>query len=168
MQGDGNLVIYDRTDGSPLWASNTSGLYAHLEMQNDGNLVLYTGTGLPLWDSMGNTRQVATTFVPNKASVGSLNPGQGRYSPNGAYWLVMQTDGNLVEYGGGRARWASNTLVPGSRVVLQADGNFVVYTPQNRPVWASGTVGQPGAWAAVHNDGRLAVYRTNGTAAWVG
>ena len=33
----------------------------------------------------------ATTFAPNKASVGSLNPGQGRYSPNGAYWLVMQT-----------------------------------------------------------------------------
>ena len=168
VQGDGNMVMYDRTDGSPLWASNTSGLYAHLEMQNDGNLVLYSGTGVPTWDSQGNTRHSGITFAPNKASVGSLNPGQGRYSPNGAYWLVMQGDGNLVEYGGGRARWASNTGVPGARAVLQADGNFVVYSPQNQALWASGSSGNPGAWAAVHNDGRLAVYRTNGTAAWVG
>jgi hypothetical protein len=41
-QSDGNLVIY--LDGSPVWASNTSGESAgRLVMQTDGNLVLYDG-----------------------------------------------------------------------------------------------------------------------------
>ncbi len=167
VQGDGNVVMYDNTDGSPLWAANTSGINVHLEMQDDGNLVLYSGANVPLWDSRGNTRHPTTTIPPNKALVGTLDAGQTRTSPNGAYVFAMQTDGNLVHYAGGRARWSSATFVPGSRVVLQADGNLVVYTPQNRATWASGTSGIPGAWAAVRNDGRVSVYRPDGTVAWI-
>lgn len=52
--------------------------------------------------------------------------------------LIMQSDGNLVIYDEfNRARWASNTVGRGWTARLQTDGNFVVYTRSNRPVWAS-------------------------------
>jgi hypothetical protein len=58
-------------------------------------------------------------------------------SANGEYQLNMQGDGNLVEYFQGRA------------------------------LWASGTQGHPGAWAAMQgSDGNLCVYSSGGTALW--
>jgi hypothetical protein len=54
MQGDGNLVIYNRQ--TPIWDSKSC-CHSHirsplLEMQNDGNLVIYAQRGkfkVPLW-----------------------------------------------------------------------------------------------------------------------
>lgn len=56
-QDDGNLVVY-RSDGLPLWASNTDGNGASvLILQNDGNLVLYRQRdGVPIWASGTNGR----------------------------------------------------------------------------------------------------------------
>ncbi|MER5784262.1 hypothetical protein ABT104_21475, partial [Streptomyces mobaraensis] len=43
--------------------------------------------------------------------------------------LVMQTDGNLVVYDEfGWACWGAGTVNQGWRAVFQTDGNFVVYT----------------------------------------
>lgn len=53
----------------------------------------------------------------------------------------MQDDGNLVLYleVSGAATWASNTNGnPGSFLVVQDDGNVVIYKP-NHPIWATGT-----------------------------
>lgn len=89
MQGDGNLVVYD--NGSPIWASNTSGTGTanYVAMQGDGNLVVYTSAGKPVWAS-------------NTAGTGSKNH------------LVMQNDGNLVVYtSGGEAVWASKSSAGG-------------------------------------------------------
>lgn len=48
MQGDGNLVIYDKAD-NPIWASGTPRHYdAHLIVQNDGNVVICNGRK-PIW-----------------------------------------------------------------------------------------------------------------------
>jgi ribosomal protein L24E len=54
---------------------------------------------------------------------------------------VMQSDGNLVTYQGGVARWSSKTNGKGAtRLVVQNDGNVVLYTSANRAVWATNTV----------------------------
>jgi lysophospholipase L1-like esterase len=45
-------------------------------------------------------------------------------------------------------------------LVLQADGNLVLYGPQRRALWASGTEGQPAAEAVMQPDGNLVVYGT--------
>ncbi|HEX3448402.1 MAG TPA: GDSL-type esterase/lipase family protein [Isosphaeraceae bacterium] len=45
-------------------------------------------------------------------------------------------------------------------LVLQGDGNLVLYGPQRRALWASGTEGQPAAEAVMQPDGNLFV---NGT-----
>uniref|UniRef100_A0A8C7CAC5 Bulb-type lectin domain-containing protein n=1 Tax=Oncorhynchus kisutch TaxID=8019 RepID=A0A8C7CAC5_ONCKI len=41
----------------------------------------------------------------------------------------LQTDGNFVLYGWGHAQ----------RLILQQDGNLVIYTTQDHPIWASNT-----------------------------
>jgi hypothetical protein len=81
----------------------------------------------------------------------------------------MQTDGNLVEYGspGKTVKWESGTSGNfGAYVVMQADGNLVVYPlgktapapGQPTPaLWDSGTAGHPGSSAALLNSGHLVV-----------
>ncbi len=41
---------------------------------------------------------------------------------------------------------------------MQDDGNLVVYTPEGKPVWDSGTWNHPGAWLAIQDDGNLVIY----------
>ena len=91
---------------------------------------------------------------------------QPLWSPNQAYQMVMQGDGNLVVYdGGGRATWFTATSVGGSSLVLQGDGNLVMYDPWNAPVWTTGT-SAPGATLQMQNDGNLVLYDGYGTAVW--
>jgi hypothetical protein len=50
MQTDCNLVSYTY-NGTPVWATNTSGLGygCYLQVQDDGNLVIYTAFDGPVW-----------------------------------------------------------------------------------------------------------------------
>ncbi|NP_001134458.1 mannose-specific lectin isoform X1 [Salmo salar] len=61
-------------------------------------------------------------------------------SNNGQFKAIFQTDGNFVLYGWGRVVWASNTVnKDAQRLILQQDGNLVIYTTQDHPIWASHT-----------------------------
>jgi hypothetical protein len=161
MQGDGNLVEYDGSNAA--WASNTSGTGYFAVMQGDGNLVVYDASADPEWASntSGNpgaelvlsdtgTLTVDSTagaslwgapnvLVPNA----QLTANQSITSPNGQFSLTMQGDGNLVEYDGSNAAWASNTSGTGYFAVMQGDGNLVVYDASADPEWASNTSGKP-------------------------
>ncbi|MER5405930.1 protein kinase [Streptomyces sp. NPDC002769] len=80
--------------------------------------------------------------------------------------LIMQTDGNLVLYDeSGKARWASRTQGPGNTAVFQEDGNLVVYSAQAKPVWASNSQGANGATLKVLEDGNM-VIATDDRIAW--
>jgi hypothetical protein len=76
------------------------------------------------------------------SQVTTLQPGQtlhaGEALSNGYYTLVMQTDGNLVLY---------------------APFGFVYYA-----AWSSGTFGHPGAWVTMQTDGNLVIYANEGHA----
>jgi hypothetical protein len=51
----------------------------------------------------------------------------------------MQSDGNAVVYGSGRALWFTRSSGnPGARMVMQGDGNLVVYSTAGRALWQSG------------------------------
>ncbi|MFF2468733.1 hypothetical protein [Streptomyces mirabilis] len=88
-----------------------------------------------------------------------------RYSPQG--WqiqLVMQSDGNLVEYlrfddGSRYACWATNSWGSGDNnwAVYQTDGNFVVYNSSGGVVWASNTQGGGGSTVDMNSNGVLYV-----------
>jgi len=96
-------------------------------------------------------------------------------SPNSGTFLSMQnTDGNLVLYArsgiGAAAKdialWATNTNQPGSRAVMQTDGNFVVYNSANVALWQSHTYGNPGAYLDIQDDGNLVVYNSANQPIW--
>ena len=89
-------------------------------------------------------------------------------SANGLYFVIMQGDGNLVEYVGGRALWRSGTAGNiGAWAVVQGDGNHgqSLETPPDACVQgylnsylASGAVpGKPGLVNATCEIGRAHV-----------
>ncbi|HEV2778061.1 MAG TPA: CHAP domain-containing protein [Actinophytocola sp.] len=93
----------------------------------------------------------------------SLTANQDRWSADGRYRLVMQGDGNLVEYGPSGALWSTRTAGhPGSWAVMQSDGNLVVYGPGGNPLWDSGTWGNSGARVVVQNDSNVVMYAASG------
>ena len=87
-------------------------------------------------------------------------------SPSRAFFLVLQGDGNLVEYrSSGQPLWASNTQGnPGDFAVMQGDGNLVVYSSNNHPLWASGTGNHAAAsyYLAIQNDSNVVIYGPTG------
>ncbi|GAA2712049.1 CHAP domain-containing protein [Actinoplanes palleronii] len=88
-------------------------------------------------------------------------------SPNGQFALVMQSDGNLVEYApGNRAVWSTGTNRAGSIVRMQTDGNLVVVAPGNISVWWTGTNGNPNAALELQDDGNAVVYGAGHVARW--
>ncbi|MBL8976430.1 MAG: hypothetical protein JNK56_37855, partial [Myxococcales bacterium] len=53
------------------------------------------------------------------------------------------------------------------RLILQADGNLVLYTSDNRPLWASNTAGHPEVFDAVlQSDGNFVLYNACGRPMW--
>ena len=86
-------------------------------------------------------------MVPQSTTSLVLTANQSIYSPNGQYQLIMQGDGNLVEYGpGGQVIWdAATNGNPGAYATMQGDGNLVVYSSAGAALWWSGTNGNAGA-----------------------
>jgi len=91
------------------------------EVQNDANLVVYWGR-TPLWKS----------DTPR--------------SPRGAYYLMLEEDGNLVLHKpDGHGIWETGTAGQGADSLrMQEDGNLVLYSDRGA-VWSSGVVLAPEA-----------------------
>lgn len=90
-----------------------------------------------------------------------LSQGQQIQSTNGLYSVILQTDGNVVLYDKSMSPlWATGAMGADS-FVMQTDGNLVAYQG-TRPLWASGTNGQANAFAIVQDDGNFVVYRREG------
>lgn len=110
--------------------------------------------------------RTAVAATPSK-----LIPGQGlgvgQVLQDGPFILMMQTDGNLVEYvtqptGQFYAVWDSGTWGnPGAVVVMQLDGNLVVYL-HGRPLWNAGTWGHPGTALTLWTNGALFLSNASG------
>ncbi|WP_370147959.1 hypothetical protein [Streptacidiphilus sp. EB129] len=99
----------------------------------------------------------------------TLNVGDSIIGTTGTstyFQLIMQSDGNLVEYAwtgdptaGPQNRmvcWASNTMNSGAdHATYQSDGNFVVYTPGGFAAWSSHTAGGGGSYVNLSDNGSL-------------
>jgi len=101
--------------------------------------------------------QPTVPYCSNLAYGEALYANESVWSTNGAYQLIMQSDGNLVEYGPSGALWASNTGIPGSWAIMQGDGNLVVYTSGGTPVFATGTAWS-GSQLIVQSDSNVVMY----------
>jgi hypothetical protein len=110
MQKDGSLAIYG-AGAKADWASHTSGNPGSLlRVQDDGNVVIYRTDSTPLW-ATNTVIPAGPTAQGNTMRPGEvLYPGQSIHSSNGNYTLILQPDGNLVLYSAsGVALWSSKT-----------------------------------------------------------
>jgi hypothetical protein len=104
-----------------------------------------------------------SVLAPDEA----LYADQGLSSCNGLYSLWMQGDGNVVLYDNqsGAPLWNSQTAGKGgTAVVMQSDGNFVLYGEAGA-IWHTGTHGHAGAMLRVEEDGNVIVW-DGWTAIW--
>ncbi len=91
--------------------------------------------------------------------------GTSIWSTTNGYLATLQGDGNFVVYApGSRAVFA--TMTNAVRIVMQGDGNLVLYDASNRAVWQSGTSGHGSSRLVMQPDGNLVVYRADGRAIW--
>ncbi|KAH7653305.1 alpha-D-mannose-specific plant lectins domain-containing protein [Dioscorea alata] len=94
----------------------------------------------------------------------SLNTGD--YLTYENYKFIMQADCNLVLYENGKALWASGTNGRGTNcyLILQSDGNLVIYNIKDNAVWASNTnKGQGNYVLILQKDRNVVIY---GGALW--
>ena len=192
MQEDGNLVLY--TDGRPRFATLTFSRGAAAVVQADGNVVVYPTDGAPLFATGTATGAPVTLLAvsdrefrvvqfadaedeesPLSIVFGSawgtnvvepgmfLLPGDRRRAAGGVE-LVMQEDGNLVQYVRGRAVFATGTEAFVG--IMQEDGNFVLYgvdeDGEAGAVFQTRTGRNPGAALYTQSDGNVVVYTAKG------
>lgn len=127
--GDGcshqTLIRFDNTDydATHEWW----GPFTVLKMQTDGNLVLYCqgqGSTKPVWSSGTNT------IYPG------LSDALFQSSGNLSLW---RTYGTVDRH----ATWVSRTDGhAGNVAIVQADGNFVIWSSTGQALWASNTYHQ--------------------------
>ena len=98
----------------------------------------------------------------------TLSPGESLTSPDAAYTLTMQPDGNLVEYAGGQVPiWSSDTAGnPGTVLEDQSDGNIVLVASGNVPIWSTHTNGRAQTALLLQDDGNLVAYAEGNVAVW--
>jgi len=161
MQPDGNAVVYN-VRNQLLWQSGTAGLSgARMVLQDDCNLVIYDSTHTPRWSS--NTTCDCGVMRPGRA----LARGQGIRSCNGKATLLHQADGNVVELQNGVPLWSTNTAGHStSQLVMQGDGNLVLYSTTGQALWHTYTSGNSGSILALQDDCNLAIYAPGHRPIW--
>ncbi len=97
-----------------------------------------------------------------------LTSGHAVLSANGRFAMIMQRDGNLVEFVvGGRALWQSHTYGhPGNVAVLAANGNLEVVSSAGKLLWQTGTTRSGPTHAVIQDDANFVVYPARGPAVW--
>lgn len=190
MQGDGNLVEYG-IGNVVIWASNTAGSPgAQTVVGTDGVLFIHrNGQLLARWGTSGKVgrdfgvlpdgslrmRDSAKrilwqiqAFQDRVAGGNVIQPGTVlRSDASATRTFTMQADGNLVQYVSGTATWATNTSGhPGSWAAVQADGNLVVYGPDQRALWSSRTSKAGRGQLLVQVDSNVVLYGSTDTRVW--
>lgn len=137
VQSDGNIVLYSSTQ-TALWNTGQRGT-TNIRMQNDGNLVAYNANGVATWQSSSSTYDSGTTAFGSYQLVTGQQLHQGQY--------LQSSDGRY-------------------RLVLQSDGNLVLYAPGYRVLWKSNTSGTINPYLIVQGDGNVVLYPGTGPAVW--
>ena len=97
----------------------------------------------------------------------SLRVGDSRRSCDGGYRLVMQGDGNLVLYvEGGAALWSSDTFGTGSDRAVMQGDGNFVVYDATNQPHFDTGTQSVGAYLAVQGDGNLVVYSAGGAPLW--
>ncbi|MCL1464370.1 S8 family serine peptidase [Argonema galeatum] len=139
----------------------------------EGGYIIWNGKTATAYRTGSNNPVQPITSTPTPASVQNiiLKPGASNLNfSRGQKWITstgykfsFQQDGNLVLYNPqGRAIWATGTFGTNVDRFSVQSDGNVVLYDHGKAVWATDTAGNPGASFAIQNDGNLVVYSSNG------
>lgn len=144
----------------------------------DGYTQNKNGGKVQMWQRLDNKNQ-AWNLLSNNKNKTSLNAGESLsvngklYSANGAYYLIMQNDGNLCVYKtqGNSFVWCSMAHgFAGGKVIMQDDGNLCVYDKNNGFKWGSYQVKNypltAGCKLILKDNGKLNILNASGKVVW--
>ena len=139
VQDDGNVVIY-RPDGTPVWATDTWRPTGPRAQGDD----MQPGEVLDPDSSITSANGRYTLRLPGRRQPGALrrrHAAVGVRHRRPAAWVCASCRATATSSSttpGGQPIWSSGTWQhPGSRLVVQDDGNVVIYRPDGTPVWAT-------------------------------
>jgi len=172
--GGSPITSYNVTSSPGGFTCSTTSTSCTVSSLTKGTAYTFTVTATNAPGGISQTGPGATTASvttpTNSLNVNqnlSASTSQAIYASNGAYKVIMQSDGNLVLYtSSGTALWSSVTTVSsgGSSYVLimQGDCNLVLYTALNTPrtsKWSSNTSGLGSTcYATVSTTGHFQIY----------
>jgi hypothetical protein len=177
MEDGGNFVVCDR-DARVCFETRTGGHPGSLlRLQSDGNLVVYTHDLKPIWSSNTGARPVRreapkqqrfwrrpqvrngglfARFSKDLRPGRQLRQGDSVFSPLGGFRLVLQDDGNLVLYSIDDTRLPSDAAL----VLLHSAEAMGIY---HDAIWwtnthVAGEVAGTAAYCVMKDDGNFVVY----------
>lgn len=149
-----------------LWNCSDSDPDQHfdlLTLSDGSNLIRRRGTNFcvdsPTRDNGGKVHLIACDVTNANQKWRSSNTPQT--IPNNGNVVVRPSVVNRT-FGRGAEFLTSNRY----KFVFQQDGNLVLYTPQGRAIWATGTVGTEANMLSVQIDGNIVLYNKNGRPIW--
>ncbi|PYY37777.1 hypothetical protein DEJ16_05435 [Curtobacterium sp. MCJR17_055] len=140
-----------------------------------------TGLGSPKWSALGRllptaadcTRPTTTAAAAGAGATAvtsgtrTVPSGTSIHSPNGQYWLDVQADGSLVEWGNGRRLWQSSGRAAGAGLRLGTTGRLAVVAPSGAVLWStSARTASGGARLTVTDAGDVRVTARDGAVLW--
>ncbi|RWR72669.1 G-type lectin S-receptor-like serine/threonine-protein kinase SD3-1 [Cinnamomum micranthum f. kanehirae] len=133
----GDLVLFDPSEGCPVWTSNTSHFsVAWASLLDNGNFVLLDNGGNVLWESF---RTPSDTLLPgqNLSISQSLQPAS-RNSVSSYYSLSMDNSGRLkLSWESSVTYWKSENSYPSiSGAIFTEGGELQLLGQRLRPVWS--------------------------------
>ena len=93
--------------------------------------------------------------------------GESLKSLNGKYTFILQFDGNLVLYCGGRKLWETKTVSADIYALyFQFNGNLVIRNKDLSAAWVSNTVDSSANLLLIQDDGNVVISNDNRVTKW--
>ena len=171
FQSDGNLVVYS-ADHAPLWASGTYGNPGATLFLDDGNLGILSGLqSNAVWASgTQNNPGAQLQFVNGTLNIVSTN-GQVLWSepfcPAQPWFDFWQFGDGSLQVWGPHDIYNNDPILlwsagaPGNTntsLVMQGDGNLVIYSVSHKVLWQTGTGGYTNSEVVMETNGNLVVW----------
>ena len=160
--------------GQPGWWGKTGYRWTAGNYQEYGDIVkdLLAWSGFTAYDgeideTIKRWNGTGTFSVPTLALGASYTVGDYTLTmdSSGPYvgQLVLRNDGVVVwRSATSIVGTSSSTAANGNKLLMQSDGNLVIYTSGNVPKWNANTDKNPGSYLILRDDGHLAVVAPSG------